>query len=99
MHGGGWTNGYKEWMAFMAPAFTAAGVTFATVGYRLAPKNLFPAGVDDAIAALAWLHDNAAAFDCDPARIFLGGHWPAGTTPPCLRCAATGGLPPACPAA
>src|SRR5271154_260660 len=33
MHGGGWTNGYKEWMAFMAPAFTAAGVTFASIGY------------------------------------------------------------------
>ena len=74
MHGGGWTNGYKEWMAFMAPAFTAAGVTFGTIGYRLAPAHLFPAGVDDAIAAIAWLHSNAAAFDCDPARIFLGGH-------------------------
>ena len=22
IHGGGWTNGYKEWMTFMAPAFT-----------------------------------------------------------------------------
>ncbi len=74
MHGGGWTNGYKEWMAFMAPAFTAAGVTFATIGYRLAPAHLFPAGVADAIAALAWLRNNAAAFGCDPARIFLGGH-------------------------
>ena len=25
-HGGGWTNGYKEWMAFMAPALNARGV-------------------------------------------------------------------------
>ncbi len=74
MHGGGWTNGYKEWMAFMAPALTAAGVSFATIGYRLAPAHLFPAGIDDAIAALAWLHANAATFDYDPARIFLGGH-------------------------
>jgi arylformamidase len=74
MHGGGWTNGYKEWMAFMAPALTAAGVSFATIGYRLAPAHLFPAGIDDAIAALAWLHANAATFDYDPTRIFLGGH-------------------------
>jgi len=74
LHGGGWTNGYKEWMAFMAPAFTAAGVTFATIGYRLAPGHLFPAGVNDVIAALAWLHAHAADFGCDPARIFLGGH-------------------------
>jgi arylformamidase len=74
MHGGGWTNGYKEWMAFMAPTLTAAGVTFATIGYRLAPTHFFPAGIDDTIAALTWLHDNAVAFDCDPTRIFLGGH-------------------------
>jgi acetyl esterase/lipase len=74
MHGGGWTNGYKEWMAFMAPAFTAAGVSFATIGYRLAPAHVFPAGMDDVIAAVAMLYRNAAEFGYDPARIFLGGH-------------------------
>ena len=36
-HGGGWTSGYKEWMAFMAPPFNASGVTFVSAGYRLAP--------------------------------------------------------------
>ena len=74
MHGGGWTNGYKEWMAFMAPAFTTAGVTFATIGYRLAPAHVFPAGMDDVVAAVALLYRNAAEFGYDPARIFLGGH-------------------------
>ena len=28
----------------MAPAFTAAGVTFVSAGYRLAPQHVFPAG-------------------------------------------------------
>ncbi len=74
MHGGGWTNGYKEWMAFMAPAFTSAGVSFATIGYRLAPAHVFPAGVDDVIAAIALPHQNAAEWGYDPTRIFLGGH-------------------------
>ena len=55
MHGGGWTNGYKEWMAFMAPGLNAAGVTLVSVGYRLAPAHLFPAGVEDAMAGLAWV--------------------------------------------
>ena len=41
-HGGGWTSGYKEWMLFMAPAFTDAGVTFVSAGYRLAPQHVFP---------------------------------------------------------
>jgi len=73
-HGGGWTSGYKEHMAFMAPAFTAAGVTFIAAGYRLAPQNLFPAAVEDCADAVAWVHANAARFGGDPKRIFIGGH-------------------------
>ena len=44
IHGGGWTSGYREHMNFMAPGFLAAGVTFASIGYRLAPAHLFPKG-------------------------------------------------------
>ncbi len=74
VHGGGWTNGYKEWMAFMAPAFTAAGVVFVSIGYRLAPRHLFPAGFDDTKRAIAWLHTSVAEHGGDPARLFIGGH-------------------------
>jgi len=74
LHGGGWTNGYKEWMSFMAPALTAAGITFVTAGYRLAPEHTFPAGFEDALAAIAWVHGNIAGHGGDPARIFVGGH-------------------------
>ena len=28
LHGGGWTNGYKEWMSFMAPPLNAGGHHF-----------------------------------------------------------------------
>jgi arylformamidase len=49
-HGGGWTNGYREWMLFMAPALTARGVTFVSAGYRLAPEHVFPEGYHDALA-------------------------------------------------
>lgn len=77
MYGGGWTNGYKELMAFMAPALNARGITFASVGYRLAPEHLFPAGWEDAQAAVAWLHANVAQHGGDPNRIFVGG-WSAG---------------------
>jgi len=73
-HGGGWTGGYKEWMAFMAPAFTAAGITFVSAGYRLAPQHLFPAGLEDCAAAVAWVHVNAVQYGADPKRIFIGGH-------------------------
>ncbi len=73
-HGGGWTSGYKEWMSFMAPAFTAAGVTFVTAGYRLAPAQVFPVGLEDCAAALRLVHARCADWGCDPARLFIGGH-------------------------
>ncbi|HXV23137.1 MAG TPA: alpha/beta hydrolase [Alphaproteobacteria bacterium] len=68
-HGGGWTSGYKEWMAFMAPAFTAAGVLFVAMGYRLAPQHIFPTGYEDCARALAWLWRLNGR---EP--IFVGGH-------------------------
>ena len=74
MHGGGWTNGYKEWMAFMAPPLLKAGVLFVSVGYRLAPAHIFPAGLDDARCAIKWLYDNAARHGGDRSRLFVGGH-------------------------
>lgn len=73
-HGGGWTSGYKEWMAFMAPAFTSAGVTFISAGYRLAPQHVFPAGVEDCVRAVAWVRDNIRDYGGDPAHLFIGGH-------------------------
>ena len=74
VHGGGWTSGYKEHMNFMAPAFTSAGVTFCSIGYRLAPRHLFPDGLDDVADALAWIHANIADYGGDPNRLFAGGH-------------------------
>jgi acetyl esterase/lipase len=72
--GGGWTSGYKEWMSFMAPAFTRSGVTFVTAGYRLAPQHLFPAGVHDCAAAVRWVHANIARYGGDARKVFVGGH-------------------------
>ena len=73
-HGGGWTNGYKEWMYFMAPAVTATGITFVSAGYRLAPQHVFPAGFLDCGDAVAWVYQHAASLGADPTRLFLGGH-------------------------
>jgi len=60
-------------MGYMAPAFTARGVMFASVGYRLAPMHPWPACFEDCAAAMAWLVKNVAAKGGDPKRIFLGG--------------------------
>jgi arylformamidase len=74
MHGGGWTNGYKETMGFMAPAFQAHGIAFASIGYRLAPRHLFPAGADDCAVAIGELWRRAEELGFDRSRVFVGGH-------------------------
>jgi arylformamidase len=73
-HGGGWTNGCKEWMFFMAPALTALGVTFVSAGYRLAPVRVFPAGLDDCADAVAWVLRHIGQHGGDAGRVFVGGH-------------------------
>ena len=84
VHGGGWTSGYKEHMNFMAPAFTDAGATFCSVGYRLAPTHLFPAGLNDVADAIAWICRNIAEYGGNPERIFIGGHSAGGHYTPLL---------------
>lgn len=74
IHGGGWTNGYKEWMAFMTPALTERGVTVASLGYRLAPQHVWPANFEDCADGIAAVHAHAAEHGVGPDRIFVGGH-------------------------
>jgi len=90
VHGGGWTSGYKEWMGFMAPAFAARGITFASIGYRLAPQHLFPP------ASTTWPQvwpswpRRRRAWASMRASSCLAATPPAGTTALSWRCAATG---------
>jgi arylformamidase len=74
MHGGGWTNGYKENMGFMAPFLLANGITFASIGHRLAPTHVFPAGVEDCARGIQALLERAKDYGFDRDRLMLGGH-------------------------
>ena len=73
-HGGGWTNGYRHWVRFMAGPVTARGLVLVAPSYRLAPEHPLPAAHHDALALLAWLRQQAGVLGASPDRLLLAGH-------------------------
>jgi len=74
LHGGGWMLGDLDTHDAMHRHLAArSGCAVLGVGYRLAPENPFPAGLDDATTAFRWARREAQALGCDPTRVALGG--------------------------
>lgn len=73
-HGGGWVLGSIETHDGICRALANAGACqVVSVEYRLAPEHRFPAAVEDAYAASAWVAANAAELGAAPDRIAVGG--------------------------
>src|SRR5579863_5048075 len=54
--------------------FVTAGIGCATIDYRLAPADKWPAMPNDAAAAVKWVKTNIARRGGDPGRVFVFGH-------------------------
>jgi acetyl esterase/lipase len=79
IHGGGFRAGDRKGWDARVKKFAEHGYVAVTVTYRLAPRNKFPAAVNDVKAAVRWLRANAAKYHVDPNRIgavgdSAGGH-------------------------
>jgi acetyl esterase len=73
-HGGGFVAGDLE--THDAPCRVLcrhSGAQVLAIDYRLAPEHLFPAYVEDALAAYDWARAHAAELGADPARVAVGG--------------------------
>jgi len=79
IHGGGWTSGDKEMLAWAAAKLVEGGLAAATVNHRFCPQWPFPAAVDDVQRAVRWLRHQAGKHGLDGSRFAAignssGGH-------------------------
>ncbi|GAB93819.1 carboxylesterase/lipase family protein [Gordonia rhizosphera] len=80
IHGGSFTYGSNSIAEFDGAAFARDGVVLVSINYRLGAEGflflgdeLANVGLQDQIAALAWVRDNIAAFGGDPDRVTVAG--------------------------
>lgn len=80
-HGGGWRMGERSSLGPVTDGFAltpfervaAAGFAVVSADYRLSSQAVFPAQLQDAQAAVAWLRAHAAQYNVDPSRIYAWG--------------------------
>jgi acetyl esterase len=73
-HGGGWVIGDLDTHDVACRKLADEGqLIVISVDYRRAPEHKFPAAVDDALAATAWIADHAKELGIDATRLVVGG--------------------------
>nr|WP_272473624.1 alpha/beta hydrolase [Baekduia alba] len=73
-HGGGYIFGNAALFDGAVAAYASTtGVSVLAVDYRLAPEHPHPVPLEDAYAALTWLHERAAELSVDVDRIAVMG--------------------------
>ena len=74
IYGGGWRSGDRATYGFVGAALAARGITTVIADYRLFPEVKFPAFVEDAARAYAWVSTNLATGAAKRRPIVLIGH-------------------------
>jgi acetyl esterase/lipase len=72
--GGGWHRGGRKAVTPIGKKLQSLGYGCALLSHRLAPKDKFPAQIEDVAAAFAWVKQNIGKKGGGPRRIFLMGH-------------------------
>ncbi|MEZ4239569.1 MAG: alpha/beta hydrolase [Myxococcota bacterium] len=73
LHGGGFRMLSKDSHWLPGLIFARRGYVVFNASYRLAPRDPFPAAVQDAAAALQWVAAHAAEYGADAERIGIAG--------------------------
>jgi acetyl esterase/lipase len=74
VHGGAWVRGDRKQYPFLANRFAREGYVVVVPSYRLSPRFVHPAHIEDVASAVAWTFRNIGSYGGDPKRIVLAGH-------------------------
>jgi acetyl esterase/lipase len=74
VHGGTWKSGSKDLYAPLGKLYAKNGIGTVIINYRLSPKVMHPAHIQDVAKAFAWTHKSIAKHGGDPKNIFVCGH-------------------------
>ncbi|HJP65134.1 MAG TPA: alpha/beta hydrolase [Actinomycetota bacterium] len=73
IHGGSWRRGNKRDLHKQGEYFARRGIASFSINYRLAPRFVWPAQLEDAQAAVKWIRAHADQYGVDPGRIGVFG--------------------------
>jgi para-nitrobenzyl esterase len=91
LHGGAFVAGSGSAPVYDGTGFARAGTVLVTINYRLGVEGFLPLsggatniGLRDQLAALRWVHENAAAFGGDPGNVTVFGESAGAISVACL---------------
>ncbi len=74
VHGGAWRKGDKRRYEDHALFYNVNNIIFVSINYRLSPKDIHPAQIEDCARAVKWVIDNIGSYGGDVNNINISGH-------------------------
>ncbi|MDG2266297.1 MAG: alpha/beta hydrolase, partial [Candidatus Marinimicrobia bacterium] len=73
IHGGSWTKGDKKDYLIYLLSYAEKGYVTASLSYRFAQEEKFPAAVEDIICGIKWLKNHSVEYGIDSNRVAIVG--------------------------
>lgn len=73
IHGGGWSANDKEEYSHVGNFLQAHGIACASINYRLSPRVVHPAHIEDCVQACKWVKENMPKYGSNN-TFYISGH-------------------------
>lgn len=74
LHGGLWRGSDKRAFLYFGERLAEAGIGYFVLNFDMCPAIDIEGIIQQVRDATAWIHHNAAEYQCDPAQMFVFGH-------------------------